>query len=86
MIDDEFEVCFELMLSVVVAKRRFYRVSVRVYMPVPYPGGAIKKRKTLVRLYRVFRPTRTDFFLRPPDMELANKPAHAPSIGGVLQA
>jgi hypothetical protein len=40
MIDDELEVCFELLLSVMLAKRRLYGAG---YMPVPYPGGAKKK-------------------------------------------
>jgi hypothetical protein len=44
MINDELEVCFELLLSVVVAKRRMYMVPVRFYLLVPYPGGAKKKR------------------------------------------
>jgi hypothetical protein len=42
IIDDEFEACFELVLSVVLAKRRMYMVPVRVYLAVPYPGGAKK--------------------------------------------
>jgi hypothetical protein len=39
MIDDEFEVCSELLLSVVLAKSRLQRVAVRAYLPVPCPGG-----------------------------------------------
>jgi hypothetical protein len=31
MINDEFEVCFELLLSVMLAKRRLWRVPVRVH-------------------------------------------------------
>jgi hypothetical protein len=51
MIDDEFEVCFELLLSFVLAKRRMFRVPVRAYMPVPYPGGAKKKKEVYSRIY-----------------------------------
>jgi hypothetical protein len=41
MIDDEFEVGFELLLSVVLAKRHLQRVPImRVNLPVPYPWGA----------------------------------------------
>jgi hypothetical protein len=43
MIDDEFEVSFELLLSVMLAKRRLQRVRLRVYLTVPYPGGAKKR-------------------------------------------
>jgi hypothetical protein len=43
MIDDEFEVYFELVLSVMLARRRLQRVQLQAYLPVPYPGGAIKK-------------------------------------------
>jgi hypothetical protein len=39
MIEDEFEVCFELLLSVVLAKRCMWTVLVRAYMPVPFLGG-----------------------------------------------
>jgi hypothetical protein len=42
MIDDGFKVCSKLLLSVVLAKRRPYMVPVRVYLPVPYPGGGKK--------------------------------------------
>jgi hypothetical protein len=43
IIDDEFEVCFELLFSVVVlAKRRMQRGSVRFNKPVPYPRGEEK--------------------------------------------
>jgi hypothetical protein len=34
MTDYEFKVCFELLLSVVLAKRRLLRVPVRVYLHV----------------------------------------------------
>jgi hypothetical protein len=37
MIDDEFEVCFELLLSVMLAKR-----AGAGYLPVPYPGAQKK--------------------------------------------
>jgi hypothetical protein len=43
MIDDEFEVCFELLLSVVLAKRRMQRVSVRVTCQSHIPGAQKKK-------------------------------------------
>jgi hypothetical protein len=42
MIDVEFEVCFELLLSVVLAKRRLQSVPVRVFLLVPHAGGAKK--------------------------------------------
>jgi hypothetical protein len=46
MIDVEFEVCFEFLRPVMLAKRRLQRVLVRVYLPVPNPGeGAQKKIK-----------------------------------------
>jgi hypothetical protein len=40
MIDDEFEVRFELLLSIMLAKRRMKRVPVRAYLPAPHPRGA----------------------------------------------
>jgi hypothetical protein len=43
IIDDEFEVCFELLFSVVVlVKCRMQRGSVRFNKPVPYPRGKEK--------------------------------------------
>jgi hypothetical protein len=45
IIDDEFEVYFELLLSVVLAKRGMYMVPVRVSLPVPIPGDAKKSKK-----------------------------------------
>jgi hypothetical protein len=45
MIDDEFEVCFEILLSVVLAKHHLQRVAVRAYLPVPYSRGRKKKYK-----------------------------------------
>jgi hypothetical protein len=48
MIDDEFIAYFELLLSVMLAKRRLYRVQVWAYLPVPYPGGACKELYTTV--------------------------------------
>jgi hypothetical protein len=52
MIDDEFEVCFELLITIMLAKRRMYKVPVRVYLPIPYPGGA---RNKSVPVHRVAR-------------------------------
>jgi hypothetical protein len=40
----KFEVCFDFLLSVVLAKRRVWRVSVRDYLRVPYPGDAKTKK------------------------------------------
>jgi hypothetical protein len=40
MIDDMFKVYFELLLSIVLAKRCLKRVPVWLYLSVPYPGGA----------------------------------------------
>jgi hypothetical protein len=40
MIDDEFEDFLELLLPVMLAKRRLLRVPERVHIPVSYPGGA----------------------------------------------
>jgi hypothetical protein len=42
MIDDEFEVCFKFLLSVVLAQRRLLGVPVRVYLPVNIPGAQKK--------------------------------------------
>jgi hypothetical protein len=39
MIHDEFEVCFELLLSVMLAKRRLWRVPVRVPCQSHIPGA-----------------------------------------------
>jgi hypothetical protein len=39
MIDDEFEVCFELLLSVMLAKRELQRVPVRVTRQSYIPGA-----------------------------------------------
>jgi hypothetical protein len=47
MIDDEFEVCFELMLSFMLAKRCLQRVPVRAYRTVPHPRG----RETKMKIY-----------------------------------
>jgi hypothetical protein len=47
MIDDEFEVCFELLLLVMLAKRRMSRVAVRVPCQSHTPGGAPKKKKNV---------------------------------------
>jgi hypothetical protein len=42
------EVSFELLLSVVLAKRRPWRVSVRAYLPFQYrPGGAKQRKKRI---------------------------------------
>jgi hypothetical protein len=43
MIEEEFEVCFELLLSLGLAKRRLQRLTVRAYLPVPCSGGGAKK-------------------------------------------
>jgi hypothetical protein len=56
MTDDEFEVCFDLLLSVMLAKRRMLRMPVRVTCPshipeaqkkkVQYPGEILITRRT----------------------------------------
>jgi hypothetical protein len=40
MIDDVFKVYFELLLSIMLAKRCLKRVPVWVYLSVPYPRSA----------------------------------------------
>jgi hypothetical protein len=52
MIDDEFEICFEILLSVVLAKHHLQRVAVRAYLPVPYPRGRKKNNKKIQRCPR----------------------------------
>jgi hypothetical protein len=44
IIDDEFEVCFEHLLSVMLAKRRLLRVPVRVTCQFHTPGAPKKKQ------------------------------------------
>jgi hypothetical protein len=47
MIDDEFEVCFELLLSAVLAKRRLQRVRVTCQSHIPGAQKNIKKKNRL---------------------------------------
>jgi hypothetical protein len=53
MIDDEFEVCFELLLSVMLGKRRQYMVPVRVPYQSHIPGAQKKTKKTARAFPRV---------------------------------
>jgi hypothetical protein len=60
MVDDEFEVCFELLLSVMLAKRRLKRVAVRVSYQSNIPGEPKKKKKNCSTSFLQARQRYTD--------------------------
>jgi hypothetical protein len=65
MIDDVFGVYFELVLPVVLAKPRMWRVPVRVFPPVPCPGGAKRKRSICIALLHNIPQIRTQCAMKP---------------------